>query len=98
MVARECLFRPRKFLLQQNDIDFNIKCLQIIHQMLHKSSVYGILRTVRLNVLFLRRKTHFCLNYKNLRVSMLLLHDYVKKNGSQDLKHLQINDKNVSTS
>ena len=35
--------------------------------MLHGSSVYEILRTVRLNVLFLRRKTILCLSQKNFR-------------------------------
>ena len=29
---------------------------------------------------------------------MLLLHAYVKNNGSEDLKYLQMNDKDVGTS
>ena len=56
----------------------------------------GILSTVRLTVLFLRRKTILWLSYKNLRGAVLLLHDYAKIHGLEDLKYLQMNDKNVS--
>ena len=46
----------------------------------------------------LERKTILCLKYKNLRRAILLLHDYVKNYSSEDLKCLQMNDKNVSIS
>ena len=55
-----------------------------------------MLRTVRLIVLFLRRKT--ILSCKNLRKAMLLLHDYVTNYYSEDPKRSKINDKNVNTS
>ena len=90
MGAWGCLFRPWRFLRQQNHIGFDIKGLQINHQALHGTTTYDILRTVRLTVLFLRRTSILCLSCKHL----LLLYDYIKYYYPEDLKHLQMNDKN----
>ena len=89
-------FPVSKVLLQQSHVEFDVKGLLIIHYALHGSCVQEILRTVRLTVPFLRRKT--ILSCKNLRKAMLLVYDYVKIYDSEDLKHSKINDKNVSTS
>ena len=63
--------------------------------MLHVKYVQEILRIMKLTVLILRRKT--ILSRKNLGKAMLLLYDYVKNNDSEDLKHSEMNYKNLST-
>ena len=71
----------------------------MIQWALHGSSAQEVLRTVRLTVLCLRRKTRKkILSCKNLRKAMSLLYDYVKNYDSDDLKHSKMNDKNLNTS
>lgn len=69
------------------------KYLIKLHQSLHGSNAERILKTLRLNELLLRKKTIPLFELQKLRETVLLLHYYVRNSGSENLKHLQVNEK-----
>ena len=53
---------------------------------------------MKLTELYLRKKNHSFFKLLIFRETMLLLYDYVGNSGSENLKHLQMNNKNMDTS